>query len=398
MASNALNRAVMGEQNWGNFNPAKQGPMGQKDQWGRPPGDPQYGQDPNAKSQIAPNSAPEGGGGLSGGLYGRPGQGLGDLPPNPRQYGTPEDVLSRAKLRGGGTGGVGSGALSGAGIGSTVGSIIPGVGTAVGGAIGAGVGALGGMLNKKAASAPGDIGVGDAGNSIRAAYQTYLGRDAQDSEVGTHLTSQGLKPGGRWVGQQGLAGVLTNIQNSPEAKAFQQKAALEQAIVPPPPQDEATPIMPRPATSGTKGGFRSQLEGFGDDKLNSDHDSPKYTFARIAQNFDVRDPAQREQMLAALRADPSGYFKNATLGGSKGDKLIIGGQLDDKFGGINTFDVIRAAGEGGKGWQWGPEGGPEATATSALPAAITYGANVNPITMGQEWLKKLFAQLGVSNG
>jgi len=105
------------------------------------------------------------------------------------------------------------------------------------------------------------------------------------------------------------------------------------------------------------------------------HRTPKYNFARIASNFDTTDPSQREQMLAMLRADPSGYFKNATL---SGDKLVIGGTLDPAFEGISTFDVFGGSGAGLWSPTWQPAGGPgyvpETTATdstTALPSAVS---------------------------
>jgi hypothetical protein len=122
-----------------------------------------------------------------------------------------------------------------------------------------------------------------------------------------------------------------------------------------------------PATTGGTGGgttakpanYRGQLIGFDQGKLDdATHQTPKYVFARIAAQYDVKDPAQRQAMLAALKADPSGYFKNASLGGSKGD-ILNTGSTDPKFEGINQFDIIFAAGEGGKGWTWQPLGGTE---------------------------------------
>jgi len=127
--------------------------------------------------------------------------------------------------------------------------------------------------------------------------------------------------------------------------------------------------------------YAGQLEGFDSGKLGDlTHTSPKYVFARIAQQYNVADPAQRQAMLAALRADPSGYFRNATLSGSKGDVLEIGGTLDPRFGGVSRFDIIRAAGEGGKGWQWG--GIPSGTTTTAttVPPATTGTATTGTTT------------------
>lgn len=95
------------------------------------------------------------------------------------------------------------------------------------------------------------------------------------------------------------------------------------------------------------------LLGFDANKLaNAEHNTPKYVFARAAQGLGMGD---RDELLNRLKADPSGYFKNASWGGSKGDKLVVGGELDPKFEGINTFDVIKAAGLGGQGWQWGAD-------------------------------------------
>jgi hypothetical protein len=102
------------------------------------------------------------------------------------------------------------------------------------------------------------------------------------------------------------------------------------------------------------GQYQNQVEGYDWTKLNdATHISPKYVFGRIAGKYNVQDPAQRQAMLKELQADPSGYFKNATLGGTKGDILTIGGQLDPKFDGISQFDIIRGAGEGGLAFQWG---------------------------------------------
>lgn len=114
------------------------------------------------------------------------------------------------------------------------------------------------------------------------------------------------------------------------------------------------------------------LEGFDQGKLTGGHVSPKYVFARHAQGLGMND---RDELLRRLQADPSGYFKNAMWGGSKGDKLTIGGQLAPEFNGINTFDVIRAAGLGGQGWQWGAEGpGGAGPAPSANPMGMLMGS------------------------
>jgi hypothetical protein len=121
------------------------------------------------------------------------------------------------------------------------------------------------------------------------------------------------------------------------------------------PVDPQTPIAPpsQPEAYQAKGPALG-LEGFDAGKLGSGHSSPKYVFAKHAQGLGVND---RDELLRRLQADESGYFKDASFGGSKGDVLNIGGQLHDDFKGMNQFDVVRAMGEGGKGWQWADTGG-----------------------------------------
>jgi len=300
--------------------------------------------------------------------------------PTPKSYGDPYAYLGGAQTRGG------SGGQTGQAIGSLAGGIagsfLPGVGNAIGGMLGSAAGGmLGGAFNRQAASAPTDFSVSDATNALRGAYQTYLGREGSDAEIQTHLANQGLKPGGQWVGQQGMAGVLNNIQTSPEALSYQQQALQKSLQTQPqtqPQPDVATPVMPQPTSTGTKGGFRDQLQGFSATKLDDpNHNTPKYVFAKLAQNFDVKDPAQRQQLLEALKADPSGYFKDASLTGTNGDKLVIGGIPHKDFGGISTFDVIKNAAGGGEGWQWGTgEAGsaaPDMMGDSSLPSPFTAG-------------------------
>jgi len=258
------------------------------------------------------------------------------------------------------TGGIGQGASYGA----TVGSIVPVIGTTIGGIVGGALGGIGNALSRNASTATTDFSTQDALKGVGQAYQSYLGREGSQDELMGHLQNQGLKPGGQWVGEQGMGAVLQAIQNSPEAQAYAMQQALgTQPTEQPIPGDELTPL---PKAVPSVGQYRGQLEGFASNKLDSAHQSPKYTFARLAQNYDVKDPAQREQLLAALKADPSGYFKDASWGGANKDRLVVGGQLDPKFGGINTFDVIRNAAGGGDAWQWGPEDGNAAPAAGNL--------------------------------
>jgi hypothetical protein len=83
--------------------------------------------------------------------------------------------------------------------------------------------------------------------------------------------------------------------------------------------------------------------------------SPKYAFLKAAEGLGMKDTGEilRRFKEEGAKYDPSGFFKNARFGGSKGDRLIVDGDLPDAFKGMREFDVIKAAGEGGRGWQWG---------------------------------------------
>lgn len=97
------------------------------------------------------------------------------------------------------------------------------------------------------------------------------------------------------------------------------------------------------------------LEGFDAGKLaNAEHQTPKYVFARAAQGLGLDD---RDELMRRLKADPNGYFKNATWSGSKGDILDIGEGAAPIFEGNTKFDVVRGAGVGGQGWHWEVPGG-----------------------------------------
>ena len=141
--------------------------------------------------------------------------------------------------------------------------------------------------------------------------------------------------------------------------------------------EPAAPSPVAPAPYAAKGPAMG-LEGFDAGKLSSGHVSPKYVFAKHAQGLGAGDT---DELLRRLQADESGYFKNASFGGSKGDRLQIGGQLDPAFNGISEFDVIRAMGEGGKGWQWAGAGGP-APAQGGGMAAPQGGVPLNSLLTG----------------
>lgn len=327
---------------------------------------------------------------------------------------------SQFKLRGGGSGGVGSGALSGASMGASLGNVVPGIGTAIGAGIGALGGAIAGAFKKKAKSAATDLNVNDARNVIGGALQEFEGRQPNEGEIDQILQGQGWKPGGQWIGQKNLQGVLTNLQKNGEI--IKQQKAAQQAAAPAAAPEAAAVAQ---AVAGPPAGGRSGiLEGFAADKMNMGMDkqmkSPKYAFAAVAQKYDQSDPAQRQAMMAELKNHPSGFFKNAQLTGNKGDILDVGEQTDPVWGGIRQFDVIRAAGEGGKAWQWGARGGDSGGGASGggggfnpnmYPNASGYdasgdpvlaavnGQSLNPVVAGMDRLRKLLGEIpGGING
>lgn len=162
---------------------------------------------------------------------------------------------------------------------------------------------------------------------------------SQMSGAGPNRPTSASLTGGIGAGMAQAAGSIAGaLREKPEAPSM---AA--------PPAESASPYQAKGPAMG--------LEGFDTNKLSSGHVSPKYVFAKHAQGLGVND---RDELLRRLQADESGYFKNAKWGGNKGDILEVGGELDPKFEGISKFDVIRAMGEGGKGWQWGDASGGQA--------------------------------------
>lgn len=117
------------------------------------------------------------------------------------------------------------------------------------------------------------------------------------------------------------------------------------------------PAAAAPAASGY-GQHRGLLEGFDAGKMDAGHVSPKYVYARYASHYApgqlVSDANARAELAQRLKDDPSGFFAGGVeFAGPKFDRLKILGNLHPKFEGIGEFDVIRAAGEGGKAHQWG---------------------------------------------
>jgi hypothetical protein len=170
-------------------------------------------------------------------------------------------------------------------------------------------------------------------------------------------TAPGAAPGSPWRGHPGEGAPDPTVENAglPDFGEFDGVRATFSTPGASPsgagtPGASQAPALP--------GGTRNALEGFGGmmqdgrSKLEAS-DSPKYTFARIAQQFDMKDPAQREAMLQALRNDPSGYFRNATL---TRDILDIGQGADPRFNGVTRFDILRDE-EGDAALQWAEPGG-----------------------------------------
>jgi hypothetical protein len=283
---------------------------------------------------------------------------------NGLQYGSKVLDLYSAPYnrRGGGTGGVGSGALKGASLGSAAGPIGAGVGAVIGGIVGA--------AKKHAATAPTDFTVQDATAIIKDSYRDMFGRDATAQEVQDALTGQGWHPGSRYVGQQGLQGVLGHLA---ENAAAQRAAGPAPGAGGPAATGAGSPLATNPNTGITggmdtrapsgaasgAGGVPSTLEGFDAGKFGdpNKHDT-KYDFARIAAQYPPTS-AGLDQAWDQITQQ----FPHAQRIGD--DKVDFG----DGFGAV---DVIRASGEGGKAWHFEPaDGGGSGSAASAAPAAAS---------------------------
>jgi hypothetical protein len=110
----------------------------------------------------------------------------------------------------------------------------------------------------------------------------------------------------------------------------------------------------------TVGQYRGAVEAaFGgrteDGRLKLDvpeHETPKYLVGRILSHYPPT-PAGLQQALPEIQK----YFPEARITGSKGDKIDFGSATYDGQR-LGEIDVILAAGEGGKAWQWLPVGQP----------------------------------------
>lgn len=283
-------------------------------------------------------------------------------PDNGLQYGSQIlDLYSKPyERRGGGTGGIGSGALTGASIGSVAGPIGAGAGAVIGGIVGA--------ARKHAESAPTDFTVQDATAIIQNSYRDMFGRAATPDEVQAALTGQGWKQGDRYVGQQGLQGVLGHLAENAAAGRATASGATAAAT------SDATAgatgaggsgataagtAAASPAAGGG-GGNMGYLEGFEKDKFDdpNKHDT-KYDFAHLVGGLPPTPATLDAQWDAIVK-----QFPNAKRTGT--------GSIDFGDGG-GSIDVIRAAGEGGKAWHFEPESGATSATTTAAPASAGIG-------------------------
>ena len=131
-----------------------------------------------------------------------------------------------------------------------------------------------------------------------------------------------------------------------------------------------SPEDPQPIEQAAQGQYRGSLEGFDFGKFdNPEHLTPKYVFARHAANYDPKDKSSYSKLLADLRGDKSGYFKNASM---RNDKLY-GGSFEGED--LGEIDFQRDF-EGGGGWHWETGG--------ASPAAMAGfgGVGANPYRAG----------------
>jgi len=335
-----------------------------------------------------------------------------DMPTFGGEFGEYTDDLGR-RFQGTG-GGMASNAVKYAGYGANPALAGATMGLSVLG--GAAAGAIKGAIQKHAGSAYTDFKVEDAANAIKAQYKKELGREASDEEVAAQLKGQGWDPNGgdRWVGEKNLigkGGVMEQIRSSPEAQQFKQtgKSQIERDALmsqlgagptasadlagrdgkstagtapgsaPSPPLDPgkaapgSAPAPPlgseadAPASGADAGGAGADLgdtsawdtdqyaapqfvpKSFGDAPPGFDpekwadpnHQTPKYAVTRILNQF-----GGTPEGVAKAMPDLEKAYPGATFNGK--DKVTIPG--------VGTIDVVKAAGLGGQGLQWIPEG------------------------------------------
>jgi hypothetical protein len=257
--------------------------------------------------------------------------------------------------RGGGTGGIGSGALTGASIGSVGGPIGAGVGAVVGGIVGA--------AKKHALSAPTDFTVQDATEIIKDAYREMNGHEISPEELQSALIGQGWHAGDRYVGQQGLMGVLGHLGENAASTRQAAGAAPASATGGATPSGADASAGAAPAVAGGGGGgVPGNVEGVDRDKWNdpNKHDL-KYDALHMIVNAGSIDAAW---------PDLQKKYPNA--------KRISGDVID--FGdGTGPVDLQRDS-ENNGGFHWEPVNDASASAdtSTATPAASATGLMTPP--------------------
>lgn len=128
----------------------------------------------------------------------------------------------------------------------------------------------------------------------------------------------------------------------------------------PPSAGWVAPNTPPPATTPTTWGANTPL-GFDPTKMASGHDSPKYQIGQVLSNFDYKQGITPE-LLAALNGLGLGTFNQLDA-----DEVEVTGNVDPRFEGFTTIDLIQDAANGGSAWQYLTEGGGGGNAAPTLP-------------------------------
>lgn len=276
--------------------------------------------------------------------------------------------------------GTGPGTAGGFTRGAGYGAVAGPVGSVLGGLIGMGAAAA----TRNAPSAFSDFSKEDAADALTKGYQTYLGREPGPGDVDARLAGQGLKPGDRYVGEKNLFAQLSDLKNSDEAQRFAAGGGETEAAtgggVSGALSDllggntgaaggvDRGPVTNGATSAGGLGQFADALGGFDTSKFDGVDESPKYIVGRVLSKYPPT-PDGLKQALPEIQALSEQYgLGDVQITGSKGDKLSFGGATNPKFQGITEFDVIKAAGEGGKGWQWLD---PNATADGAVSSSAS---------------------------
>lgn len=219
-------------------------------------------------------------------------------------------------------------------------------------------------------------------SALQPYYQKYLGRQASEDELASHLGNP-----------SGLEGAIGTIVGGPEAREYanrQQQPMTPPAVATPPAATTFPTGLPARGTVG-------QLTGYPDTLGRS----MKHVFGGIASRY-----GNDRSLLPQLMQDPEflQWFPKAHLVGD--DKIDFGGQLSDFDTGVpvNEVDVSRG---GDDFWQWidqnyvddgapaqritGPTGGGD-IGSSFLAALLGGGINDSDLMKRiQEELQKLLA-------